>query len=64
MSIRGGERYRNVGDPVSGLDYGAHTTYTLGINPHSYQNIATKSHVAKNVGAGSFDKNGIVNMYR
>ncbi len=64
MSIRGGERYRNVGDPVSALDYGAHTSYTLGINPHSYQNVATKTHLAKHVGANSFDKNGIVNMYR
>ena len=30
------KRYRNKYDPVSMLDYGAQTSYPLGLNPHGY----------------------------
>jgi pimeloyl-ACP methyl ester carboxylesterase len=43
MSFTGGDRYRNVADPVSIFDFGAKTNYNifdlgLGI-PHDYKNL-------------------------
>ena len=64
VSLRGGERYRAMGDPISALDFGAHTSIVMGY-PHGYQNIANKSYKpSSDVGKNSFDKNGVVNMYR
>ena len=63
-SLRGGERYRAMGDPSSALDFGAHTSIITG-NPHSYKEIAKKTYKpSSDVGKDSFDKNGVVNMYR
>lgn len=36
FSTKGGERYRNYGDPVSIFDRGAHSDLKLTINPHTY----------------------------
>jgi hypothetical protein len=64
VGLKGGERYRAMGDPISALDLGAHTSIIIG-NPHSYQQIAKKFHKpSADVGKNSFDKNGVVNMYR
>jgi len=64
VSLRGGERYRAMGDPISALDFGATTSIVMGY-PHGYQNIANKTHKpSSDVGKNSFDKNGVVNMYR
>ena len=37
FSTKGGERYRNYGDPVSIFDRGAHSDLKMTINPHTYQ---------------------------
>jgi pimeloyl-ACP methyl ester carboxylesterase len=64
MSFSGGDRYRGKFDPVSMFDYGAKTSVVIG-NPHGYTSLANKSHTpASTVGKNSYDKNGIVNMYR
>jgi hypothetical protein len=64
VSLRGGERYRAMGDPISALDFGATTSVVMGY-PHGYQNIANKNHKpSSDVGKHSFDKNGVVNMYQ
>jgi pimeloyl-ACP methyl ester carboxylesterase len=65
VSMSGGERYRSAGDPVSAFDWGAKTTLPTSLNPHSYQDLAQKMHTpGPNVGAGSYDLNGITHAYR
>ena len=64
VSFTGGERYRNVGDPIAAFDFGAHTSVPQCINPHSHQNLSKKFHLPKGVGKHSFDKNGVGNMYQ
>jgi hypothetical protein len=32
-------RYRNVGDPVSMLDWGSKSSLNIGLNPHTYDNF-------------------------
>ncbi len=64
MGFSGGDRYRSAGDPIAALDFGAHTSFPQGLNPHSCQTLAKKTHLPTNVGKNSFDKNGVVNMYR
>ena len=44
VSASGGERYREVGDPVAGIDVGAKRSLPSGLNPHSYQRVAVGSH--------------------
>ncbi len=36
VSATRGARYRHFGDPISALDWGAHTSLPSGLNPHSY----------------------------
>jgi hypothetical protein len=36
-------RYRNIGDPVSMFDFGATQGIHIGLNPHSYDNLADRS---------------------
>ena len=64
ISFTGGERYRNVGDPIAAFDFMAHTSIPTQLNPHSHQNLSKKFHQPKDVGKHSFDKNGVVNMYQ
>ena len=64
VSFTGGERYRNVGDPIAAFDFMAHTSVPRGLNPHSHQNLSKKFHLPKDVGKHSVDKNGVVNMYQ
>jgi pimeloyl-ACP methyl ester carboxylesterase len=64
MSFSGGDRYRGKFDPVSMFDYGAKTKVVIG-NPHGYSELADKTYKPpSDVGKNSFDKNGVVNMYR
>ncbi len=65
MSFSKGERYRNYGDPVSGFDYGASSSISPELNPHSYQRLARKTYTpGAGVGKDSFNKNGVVNMFQ
>jgi pimeloyl-ACP methyl ester carboxylesterase len=65
VSITKGERYRSDGDPVSAFDWGATTTAPTTMNPHSYQDIAKKTHkTGSGVGRFSYDLNGITHAYR
>ena len=32
-------RYRNIGDPVSMLDFGSNSSLNVGLNPHTYDNF-------------------------
>jgi hypothetical protein len=40
-------RYRNYGDPVSMFDLGAQKSQYIGLNPHSYDNLADKNVVSE-----------------
>ena len=40
LSASGGERYKELGDPFSILDFGAKTSLPGGFNPHDYGRIA------------------------
>jgi hypothetical protein len=39
-------RYRNYGDPVSIFDWGSKSSINVGLNPHSYDNLADKNVVS------------------
>jgi hypothetical protein len=56
-----GERYRELGDPVAALDWGAHTSVPGGANPHSYKRIANRGAASRE---GSFDIGGVKHLYR
>ncbi len=43
ISLTGGDRHRQMGDPVSFLDFGAHTSLPRSLNPHSYGPLATRT---------------------
>jgi pimeloyl-ACP methyl ester carboxylesterase len=47
-SISGGERYRELLDPVSIFDRGANMTLPSGINPHSYNALGARYHEFSN----------------
>ena len=67
LSASGGERYKEAGDPVSFLDFGAKTSLPGGLNPHSYARLGkdrlhdvTSPGVTKN----SYMVGGVEHAYR
>ncbi len=42
-SVSGGDRHRQLGDPVAMFDFGAQTTLPRSLNPHSYGPLANRS---------------------
>ena len=64
LSVSGGERYRNYGDPISTTDFGAHTSYAPRLNPHTYANLATKPiNYTATAGDGWYIKGGRTNAW-
>jgi pimeloyl-ACP methyl ester carboxylesterase len=46
-----GERYRSWGDPVASLDFGAKTSFSKSLNPHSYASWDLSSKFAEGTSA-------------
>ncbi len=42
-SVSGGDRHRQLGDPVAMFDFGAQTTLPRSLNPHSFGPLANRS---------------------
>ena len=67
FSASGGERYKEAGDPVSALDFGAKMSLPGGWNPHSYARLGKeKVHdvTSEGVTEDSFTVNGVEHAYR
>jgi hypothetical protein len=59
LSLSGGERYRELGDPIAALDFGARAVAPGGF-PHSYARIASRGAASRE---GSFVV-GLKHLYR
>ena len=68
-SVSGGERYKEIGDPVGALDFGAKSSRPGGWNPHSYARLG-KDQVrdvtdeSQGIGLDSYMVDGIEHAYR
>ena len=41
ISFKGGDRYKDILDPIAAFDFGAKTTILSGMNPHAYSSISS-----------------------
>ena len=65
VSASSGERYRHWGDPVAAFDWGAKTTASPQLNPHSYSTLAARKHAfAPGTWKDGYSKNGVPHYFR
>jgi hypothetical protein len=64
FSAAGGDRHRQLGDPVAMFDFGAHTTLPKSLNPHAYHPLATRVSESQVPRDGFFGYDRTLNLYR
>jgi hypothetical protein len=64
FSAAGGDRHRQLGDPVAMFDFGANTTLPRSLNPHSYHPLAARTTESQVPRDGFFGYDRTLNVYR